>query len=88
MNELQCDKCVTQLLDVKPDHCRMPHYGECAFFKKRFNIKWRGKNISTLTQGELVTALEEAYELMEKSRKQMLHNIEFMTEMHNAQRKY
>jgi hypothetical protein len=71
MGELQCDKCVTQLLDVKPDHCRMPHFGECAFFKRRSIVMWRGKQIDTLTQAELVTALEEAYELMEKQRQQM-----------------
>ena len=88
MAELQCDTCAIQLLDTKPDHCRMPHYGECAFYKKRTLVTWRGKRIDTLTQSELVLALEEAYEMMERQRKQMLHNIEFMSEMHNVRRKY
>ena len=55
--------------------------------KKRI-VTWRGKRIDTLTQAELVTALEEAYEMMEKQRQQMLHNIEFMSELHNAKRRY
>lgn len=87
-DKLQCDTCVTQLLEVKPDHCGMPHYGECGFYKKRSLVTYKGKRIDTLTQAELVVALEEAYETIEKTRAQSLRNLEFMSELHNAKRRY
>lgn len=84
--ELQCATCVSQADEPKKDHCKMPHYGECAFYKRRSNVTWCGKRIDTLTQSELVLALEQAFELLEKQRKRYVQDLDTLRTLYQGRR--